>query len=828
MGKMLIVAEKPSVAREIAEALGGFSKVEGWLESTSAIISSGIGHLVELYAPEAATTGRDLASLPVIPARFELRPIEKTKTQFNLLNKLMRRTDVDQVVNACDAGREGELIFRLIYEHAGCRKPMKRMWLQSMTADAIRDAHRSMRPGAEFNALSDAAKCRSEADWLVGINGSRGVTRLRERQTRNYEVMAAGRVQTPTLAIIVHREQEIKNFVPRDYWEVHATFRAQAGTYVGKWLSALVPAEIAEGDEEAAVADGSRFWDKAQAEAIVAKCRGVLPSSVKDESKTTTSAPPKLFDLTSLQREANKKLKFSAKKTLDIAQSLYEKHKVTTYPRTDSTALPEDYVEKAKEVLETFSGSAYAGHAGRVIGNDWGSQQKHIFDNTKISDHFAIIPTGTRPNGLDEAEAKIYDMIVRRFIAAFHPAAVYNLTTRTTVVAGESFKSSGKVLIKPGWLEVYGRQQAEDDKTPALCAVSPGEAVLANRVEAKAMQTKPPARFTEDTLLLAMEGAGKLIDDDELRDAMKERGLGTPATRASIIEGLLSDRGAQGRPKEPYIVRDGKAQHLVPTQKGMGLIQFLDANGIESLTSPKMTGEWEQKLRQIEKGQYRREAFMSGIAAMTRNIIDVIRQKAGEMPVPQQCILADPCPKCGSDVLANQRAFECKTGCGFKFWREIAGRNLSDAEAGQLFRDGEIKPLDGFISKAKRKFSAGLRLNAEHKAEFVFEGNSVNSSRAGQSSQTSPALGVPCPHCGGAVRVRDGDYPHYGCDNGDFKLWKVIAGRPLADSEAVTLILQGELPAVHGFVSTRTKRTFDAGLRLSADKRKVHFVFKPR
>ncbi|MBP8275572.1 MAG: DNA topoisomerase 3 [Propionivibrio sp.] len=822
MGKILIVAEKPSVAREIAEALGGFAKVEGWLESPSAVISSGIGHLVEIHAPEAATTGRDLASLPVIPARFELRPIEKTKAQFNLLSKLMRRADIDQVVNACDAGREGELIFRLIYEHAGCRKPMKRMWLQSMTMDAIRDAYRSMRSGGEYDALSDAAKCRSEADWLVGINGSRGVTRLRERQTQSYEMMTAGRVQTPTLAILVHREQEIKHFVPKDFWEVHATFGAQAGTYEGKWFSASAPAE-----GEDAGSTGSRFWDRAQAEAIVAKCRGVAPSSVKDDSKTTSSAPPKLFDLTSLQREANKKFKFSAKKTLDIAQALYEKHKATTYPRTDATALPEDYVAKTKEILGTFGGTQYAEHAARVLENSWVQQEKRIFDNSKISDHFAIIPTGTRPSGLDDSEAKIYDMVVRRFVAAFHPAAEHNLTTRSTVVAGETFKSSGKVLVKRGWLEVYG-QQASDDKTPALCAVAPGEAVRTDRVEAVAMQTTPPARFTEDTLLSAMEGAGKLVDDDELRDAMKERGLGTPATRASIIEGLLADKDSQGRHKEPYAVREGKAQHLVPTQKGMGLIQFLDSNGIESLTSPKMTGEWEQKLRQIEKGQYRREAFMAEIAAMTRNIIDVIRQKAGEMPAPQERVLGVPCPKCGSDVLSHQRTFECKTGCGFKFWREIAGRDLSDAEAERLFRDGEIKQLDGFVSKQKRKFSAGLKLNAEHKAEFVFEDKPAGGGAGQPSGQAAPDLGVPCPKCGGAVRVRGGDYPQYVCDKGDFKLWKVISGRPLSDAEAATLIRQGELPAVHGFVSTRTKNKFSAGLRLSADKSKADFVFEPK
>ena len=688
MGKMLIVAEKPSVAREIAAALGGFSKVENWLESSSAVVSSGIGHLIEIHAPEAATAGRDLASLPVIPARFELRPIERTKAQFHMLSKLMRRDDVSQVVNACDAGREGELIFRLIYEHAGCRKPMKRMWLQSMTADAIRDAYRSMRSGAEFDALSDAAKCRSEADWLVGINGSRGVTRLREQQTRNYEMMTAGRVQTPTLAILVHREQEIKNFVPKDYWEVHATFAAQAGNYVGKWFSASAPVETTTEDEEAVTAGGAggRFWDKSQAEAIVAKCRGVSPSSVKDESKTAISAPPRLFDLTTLQREANKRFKFSAKKTLDIAQSLYEKHKVTTYPRTDSTALPEDYVEKTKDVMGTFAGSVYAKHADRVMSNGWVRQEKRIFDNSKITDHFAIIPTGTHPSGLDEAEKKIYDLVVRRFIAAFHPPAEYKVTTRITLVAGESFKSSGKVLVKRGWLEVYDHQD-DDDKTPSLCFIAAGEAVRNISVDAKTMQTKPPTRYTEATLLSAMEGAGKLIEDSDLRDAMKERGLGTPATRAATIEGLVLDKDGKGNPKEPYVVREGKAHHLVPTGKGIGLIHFLESNGVEMLTSPRMTGEWEQKLRQMEKGQYSRQVFMSEIAQMTTHIIDVIRQKVGSLPATEVRMLDVACPKCSGKVAATQRTFECKDGCGFKLWRNICQHNLTEAEAVQLLRD---------------------------------------------------------------------------------------------------------------------------------------------
>lgn len=825
MAKMLIIAEKPSVAREIAAALGGFSQVENWLESPTAIVSSGIGHLVEIHAPEAMTAGKDLASLPVIPARFELQAIAKTKAQFSLLNKLMKRDDVNQVVNACDAGREGELIFRLIYELANCRKPMKRMWLQSMTTESIREAFRTMRPGSDFDALSDAARCRSEADWLIGINGSRGITRLRERQTQSWTMMTAGRVQTPTLAIIAHRETEIKMFVPKDFWEVHATFGAQAGTYVGKWFSPSAP--VSQDSEEIGVANaGSRFFDKSQADAIVSKCRGVAPSSVKDESKTTTSAPPKLFDLTTLQREANKKFKFSAKKTLDIAQALYEKHKATSYPRTDATALPEDYVEKAKEVMGTFSGSAYAEHAGRVLENGWVKQEKRIFDNSKISDHFAIIPTGARPSGLDDSESKIYDMVVRRFIAAFHPAAEYNLTTRISVVSGESFKTTGKVLLKRGWLEVYG-QQAGDDKTPALCAVAAGEQVSTDSVESKAMQTKPPSRFTEATLLSAMEGAGKLVDDDELREAMKERGLGTPATRAATIEGLLSDKDGTGRPKEPYITREGEEQHLVPTKNGSGLIQFLDTNGIESLTSPRMTGEWERKLRQMEKGEYRRDVFMAEISEMTHSIINVIRTKAGEVPAAAQRTLAVPCPKCGGDVISGQRVFECKSLCGFSFKREIASRDLSDGEAEILFKNREIKQLDGLISKAKKKFSAGLKLNAEFMVEFVFEERPAIGCVDGNGHDAS-ILGVPCPKCGGAIVIRGGDYAQYVCEKGDFKLWKVVAGRTLSDTEVTTLIRDGELSSMNGFISPRTKGKFSAGLRLSSDKTKAEFVYAPR
>jgi DNA topoisomerase-3 len=806
MGKTLIIAEKPSVARDIASALGGFSKQKDWLESSSAIISSGIGHLVQIDVPEARDTGRDFDSLPIIPKQFSLVTIPNTKSQFNLLKTLMKRADVDRVVNACDAGREGELIFRLIYEHAGCKKPMQRMWLQSMTADAIREAWQKKEPGEKYNNLADAAKCRSEADWIVGINGSRAVSRLRRA------AMSAGRVQTPTLAILVHRELEIQNFVPKDFWEINATFATEAGFYTGKWFRGA--AKTTE-EEEA----GSRFFDRASADAIVAKCRGVNPSSVKDDSKRSSSAAPKLFDLTTLQREANKRFKFAAKRTLDIAQALYEKHKATTYPRTDSTALPEDYVDKAREVVKTFVGTDYKPHAERILSNAWVKMDKRIFDNSKISDHFAIIPTGTRPSGLSSDEAKIYDMIVRRFLAAFHPSAVYNITTRITIVADETFKSSGKVLIEEGWLAVYG--QDAGDKTPILTPVKTGEQVRTEKVEAVAMQTKPPARYTEATLLGAMEGAGKFVEDDDLRSAMKERGLGTPATRAATIETLLNDKGSNGQRKEPYVTREGKQQHLVPTGKGIGLVRFLEENGIYALTSPATTGEWEQKLRMMEKGKAKRLEFMQEIAQMTRDMINAMRSGNGNSSFAAAeggKATKFVCPSCGKPITASSRTMDCSGGCGFKLWLTVAGRTLSEAEAGALLTQKVTPMLQGFTSKKGKKFSAALKLNDEGKVDFLFEEN--NSGAAEVLPNTK------CPSCRGPILIRKGNYPCYSCEKKCITLWKGLAGREFSDQEAAQLITYGKIEKLEGFVSKK-KTKFSAALTMDAAG-KVSFVFEDR
>ncbi|WP_369070953.1 DNA topoisomerase 3 [Burkholderia gladioli] len=819
MGKALIVAEKPSVAADIAKALGGFTKADGYFESDDAIVAPARGHLVKQTVPVA--DGKDMwkiGALPIIPDSFELEVIDGCTAEFSRLKKLMARDDVASVVNACDAGREGELIFRLIYNKAGCRKPTKRMWIQSMVASAIRKAHDDLRPGAEFDHLSDAAFCRSEADWIVGVNGTRATTALRERQTQRREVSPVGRVQTPTLAMPVIREREIAAFVARDYWEIHGTFRAEAGTYVAKWIGDADGGSDSAGEGDAeSEQTGARWFDKAKAQAIVDKCKGVDPSSVVDESKPEERHAPALFDLTALQREANKRFKFSAKKTLDIAQALYEKHKATTYPRTDSRALPEDYLETATTTLASFATTPLDAHAQRVIDNGWVQPDKRIFNNADISDHFAIVPTGQQPDGLSPDEQKIYDLVSRRFIAVFHPSAKYEKTVRTTIVADETFRASGKVLVDPGWLAVYG-DKADDDATPALCKVADGESVETDSIDLKALRTKAPKRYTEATLLSAMENAGRQVEDKDIRAAMKANGIGRPATRAAIIEGLLEDKDKNGNPKEPYLLRDDN--ELVPTPKGMDLIAFLEQAGIDFLVSPQMTGEWEQKLLRMEKGDYRRSAFMSEIADLSTGMVNTIRAKHGELPEPVAKALDAPCPKCGAAVHVDGRAYQC-SGCDFKVWGEILGRRLTEGEVSKLLADRKTGVLSGFTSRSSgKKFSAALKLDIDTgKIDFEFEDRAAPASN-GEAKQ----LKAKCPKCSSAIEVQAWNYACTGCD---FKVRTEIASRKLSASDAETLISKGKTGVLAGFVS-KSKRKFSASLKLDASNGSVTFEFEDR
>src|SRR6266404_353226 len=630
MSKALIIAEKPSVASDLARALGGFKKVEDHFESDRYIISSALGHLVELCLPSELDVKRvkwSFANLPIIPNEFELKPIEKTKARFNLLKRLMKRQDVDLLINACDAGREGELIFRYLLKLSRVKKPVERVWLQKMTAESIRSAFDRLRSDEEMIPLAQAAVCRSESDWLVGINGTRAMTAFNNK-TGGFQLTPVGRVQTPTLAILAEREQKIHDFKPRTFFEVFADFEVKAGAYRGRWFREDF---AKDGDEEARA---ERIWDKIAADEIKNRCLGKTGIAT-EERKPTTQASPLLYDLTSLQREANAR-GFSAKRTLQIAQQLYERFKVITYPRTDSRYLPEDYLPTVRSTLSKIDNQ----FARKALDNGWVKPSKRIFNNAKISDHFAIVPSGQAPHGLDEAQQKIYDMIVRRFIAIFFPAAQFEVTTRITRVEKDAFKSEGKIMKEPGWLEVYGREAPTDDQGgQSLVAISENERARVLDVDVAQSETKPPARFNEATLLSAMEGAGKLVEDEELREAMREKGLGTPATRATIIENLI---------REEYMLRQGK--DLQATAKAFALMELLNGLGVQELTKPELTGDWEFQLRQVQRKQKSRDEFMTGIADMTRKIVDRAKKYEYDTIPGDFGILSTPCPKCGAEV----------------------------------------------------------------------------------------------------------------------------------------------------------------------------------
>ena len=759
MSKSLIITEKPSVAQDIALALGGFKRKKGYYEGDECLLSWAIGHLFELAVPESmkAQDKWSLDKLPIMPGSFDLKPHEKTAGHAELLVRLSNSKDVKEVINACDAGREGELIFRYIIQYAGCQKPIRRLWLQSMTADAIREGFERLRADAEMQPLAEAARSRNEADWLVGINATRAFT-LRLIGGKGSTVTSLGRVQTPTLAIIVDREKKIESFKPRDLCEVFANFRAATGGYPGRWFDenfrkdesevertrrllarlrlTVANAEEHLGEEHGALWDehraATRLWHKEIAAAIEKKCVGKPGIVEVEEKKPTAQVAPQLYDLTTLQREANNRFSFSARRTLQIAQALYEKHKAVTYPRTDSRCLPEDYIGTVKKTLKALSDSSLGVFASKVLAQDWVKPNKRIFNNAKVSDHFAIIPTGRVPSGLDGDETAVFEMLAKRFVAVFYPAAQFEVTTRITRVEGEPFKTEGKIMIVPGWMEVYGKEVSQNGEA-TLPAVRHGEQVATESIEIKEDKTKPPARYTEATILSAMEGEGKLVEDEELAEAMKERGLGTPATRAQIIENLVAVR---------YLNRHGK--ELQPTAKAMQTIGLLK-NVASELVSPELTGEWEFKLREIERQQREREQFMKEIRDLTAHIV----KEAKDFVPDEQVENAEPfgaCPKCSQPLQERFKTFECTNDdCDFVIWKTLAGRLFSRSEVETLLKDRKLGPLSGFRSKTNRRFDAIIKLNGESKVEFDFEATTAAS-----------LTDIKCENCGKPMAVRSG------------------------------------------------------------------------
>ncbi|MGB6056515.1 MAG: DNA topoisomerase III [Burkholderiaceae bacterium] len=823
MSKTLIIAEKPSVANDIAKALGGFTKHDEYFESDQYVLSSAVGHLLEIAVPEEYDVKRgkwSFANLPVIPPHFALNPIAKTESRLKVLNKLIRRKDVTALINACDAGREGELIFRLIAQNAKAKQPIKRLWLQSMTPNAIREGFARLRSDEEMLPLADAARCRSEADWLIGINGTRAMTAFNSKEGGFY-LTTVGRVQTPTLSIVVEREEKIKNFVPRDYWEVRAEFVCAAGVYEGRWLDTKFKKDEADPEKRA-----ERLWSKAAAESIVAACRG-KPGKVSEESKPTTQMAPALFDLTSLQREANSRFGFSAKNTLGLAQALYEKHKVLTYPRTDSRHLPEDYLASVKQTLETVSENHnYQRFASQILKSGWVKPNKRIFDNSKISDHFAIIPTTQAPKNLSEPEQKLYDLVTRRFMAVFFPAAEFLVTTRHTEVSGHQFKTEGKVMVNPGWLAIYGKDVADpkDPDSGTLVAVAKDETVKTDKVEAHGLVTKPPARYTEATLLSAMEGAGKLVDNEELREAMAGKGLGTPATRAAIIEGLLNEK---------YLLREGR--EMMPTAKAFQLMTLLRGLGVNELTAPELTGGWEYKLAQMEKGKISREEFMREIAQMTQVIVKRAKEYDNDTIPGDYATLKTPCPNCGGVVKENYRRFAC-TQCEFSMSKTPGGRQFEVAEVEELLQNRSIGPLQGFRSKMGRPFAAILKIardeeNDNYKLEFDFgQAQEDDDSAEGVDFTGQEALG-PCPKCGSGVYEMGLAYV---CEKTvakpkacDFRSGRIILQQEILPEQMKKLLNDGKTDLLPGFVSQRTRRPFKAYLVKGKDG-KVGFEFEER
>jgi DNA topoisomerase-3 len=815
MSKTLIIAEKPSVAGDIARALGGFTRQQDYFEADEYVLSSAVGHLLTLVNPVEVARGKwSFAHLPMIPPSFEVAPIDKkAEERLKLLTRLIKRKDVTQLINACDAGREGELIFRYIVQHAKAKQPIRRLWLQSMTPAAIRDSFAALRADEQMRSLEEAARSRAEADWLVGINGTRAMTAFNSRDG-GFFLTTVGRVQTPTLAIVVEREEAIQRFVSRAYWEVRASFGCRAGEYEGRWFDPDF--KKPENDPEARA---ERLWDQEKAEAIVAACRGGT-GTVTEEAKPTSQLSPALFDLTSLQREANGRFGFSAKTTLSLAQALYEKHKALTYPRTDSRALPEDYLDVAKQTAEALADDpAYAPFARRIKKEGWVKPNRRVFDNSKVSDHFAIIPTLQAPKVLTDAERKIYDLVVKRFLAVFFPAAEYQVTTRITTVGVHRFKTEGKVLVEAGWLAIYGKEAQEEQG--ALVKVEAGERVPVNEIAAPGLHTRPPARYTEATLLTAMEGAGKLIDDEELRAAMAGKGLGTPATRAAVIEGLIS---------ESYLAREGRDMH--PTAKAFQLLRALRGFGVDALDAPELTGEWEYKLAQMERGRLARAAFMQDISRMTQDLVERIRSGAERGEVPGDYLtLKTLCPKCGKTVKENYSRYAC-TNCDFSIGKHPGGRFFEPTEVEQLLKEKALGPLTGFRSKQGRPFAAALKLVApEYKIEFDF-GNAPQDGEGAEAVDFGEAepLG-PCPKCGQRVYEQPMSYlceRSVGADKScDFRSGKVILQQPIEPAQMKKLLESGRTDLLRGFVSNRTRRKFSAFLAKGADG-KVGFEFEPR
>lgn len=808
--KTLIIAEKPSVAADLTKVLPGkFKKNKTHYEGDHHVVSFAIGHLVSICYPEEidpAYQKWDMENLPILPESFPLKGLDGTKSQLNALQKLIRRKDITEIINACDAGREGELIFKYIvkyvWNNSVAKKSFKRLWLQSMTTDAIKKAFNSLRENEEMVTLEDTALCRSESDWLIGINATRALTGFNSRRG-GFFLTPCGRVQTPTLSLIVKRERARMDFVSKPYWTINANFTFSSGSYDGKWIDQSFTKDPKDAHKKA-----DRLWTAEDADALIKKCTGKI-AEVTEESKKSTQSSPPLYDLTLLQREANSRFGFSAKNTLGIAQALYEKHKLLTYPRTDSKHLPEDYIPTVKDITKKQTGWKLKPFAKESLEKGYIKPSKKIFNNAKISDHHAIIPTTNLPSTLSEPEEKIYLLVVQRFLAVFFPVAQFLNTKRYSVVETETFLTEGKILLEAGWKSIYGTDKG-DGKDKVLSKLPETGNITCKKVRKEESATTPPTRYNESTLLSAMENSDKLVTDDELADAMKERGLGTPATRAAIIEKLINEK---------YVVREGR--DLTPTGKAFELLALLEAMKIEVLASPEMTGEWEYKLNQILKGEFTRNKFMEEIRTMTRHIIDQVknfeseevRPEAPFSPVNSIRMFSSPTAYISEDEKISIRKI-------------LGGRMLSEDDVVALLKGETIGPYSDFRSKRGKPFTASVRL-VKNKIEFMFA-DSMDDLDI-EAIKKTPTLGnspiddtkvFETPMAYVSESALDGD------SKKGLRISKVILSKEISAENMKQLLQDGKTELISGFISKRRK-PFDAYLIL-AKNGKVSFEFPPR
>ena len=722
MPKRLIVTEKPSVARDIADALGAFSEEDGFWESDEYVLTFAVGHLLELLEPEDLDPMYKrwtLDTLPILPAAFPLKPKSGTQERLRTIKGLLKRPDVLSLVNACDAGREGELIFREIFEYLESDKPIERLWLQSMTKTAIRKGFEALQDGKKYEGLSSAAHCRNYSDWLIGMNATRALTRRLKSRSEN-QAWSAGRVQTPTLAMLVDRETAILRHRAEPFWRVVAEFVHDGQAYKGTWFDPDFQAS-----EDSSNKKDDRIFKEERAQDIVARTNQKSGRASETRKPSRESAPP-LFDLTGLQREGNRRFGWSARRTLNAAQRCYERHKVLTYPRTDSRALPKDYRSVVDEVFDLLAVDSRFEAACTRLKRDGLQNEARTFDDNKVSDHFAIVPTGVISDEISGDDAKLYELVTRRFLATFHSPAVWSKVERVTVVEGESFRSRAKTLEEPGWREVMGEAADEAARLLPPLIVGRDEArdvpVDGGPVEQEQDETKPPPRITEARLLSLMENAGKDVEDENAAEAMKDRGIGTPATRADTIENLIS---------KGYALRAGRG--LRPSVKGIRLIDILRRMNAERLASAALTGELEHDLAQVEHGEMNADAFMAEVYDYTKEVVQLAKEFEFEDLYPNDEVLGS-CPLCTKPVYERSWFYRClepeglpkrrpkKTkkqeasdepeivDCPFRIWKDKSGRYVDRQTVVELLTDGTTRPLDGFATRQGRTFRGILEL----------------------------------------------------------------------------------------------------------------------